>query len=108
MISWIGKTQDNIFRYTAQAETFKALYERIEKKYGYGHVLDENSYEIKLLKVNGQNLKEFENVEENAFDYSVFEDWYMFEKEIDLCDEHYKELIEESISQVYHHEFVID
>lgn len=106
MILWTGKTQDKSFIYTAQAESFKELYERIEKK--YGHIFDKNSYEIKLLKLNGQNLKEFENTEENTFDYSVFEDWYMFEKEKDLCDEHYKELIEESVSQVYHHEFVAD
>ncbi|EJD5757467.1 TPA: hypothetical protein REB19_001503 [Staphylococcus pseudintermedius] len=108
MNTWIiytGKTTDMNKTYRAEGSTYEEVYNNFVEKYGYD-VLDEDIYEIQLLKKNGENLDEYDVDFDGIHNLEKLEE-FRESNYTNLEDDDYRELFENSSTQVYYHEFEI-
>lgn len=108
MNKWIiytGKTTDMKKIYRAKGSTYEEVYNNFVEKYGYD-VLDEDIYEIQLLKKNGENLDEYDVDLDGIHNLEKLEE-FRESNYTNLEDDDYRELFENSSTQVYYHEFEI-
>ncbi|PCF60932.1 hypothetical protein B5C05_01750 [Staphylococcus delphini] len=106
--TWIvyrGRTADMNKSYIAEGSTYEEVYNNFVDKYGYD-VLDEDIYEIQLLKKNGENLDDYDVDSDGINNYDKLDEFRESDY-VDLEDYDYRELFENSSSQVYYHEFEI-
>ena len=89
------------------------MYNNIQEKYGYDEIVSKDAYEIELLKVNDENLDDYEVDGDGIGNWEKYEEFA--ESEYDensnfkqLTDVDYKTIIEESDSQAYHQTFDIE
>ncbi|PKE18644.1 hypothetical protein [Macrococcoides caseolyticum] len=107
-ILWTGKTTDMKKVYTAEGETYKELYEEIQDKYGNDKIIDKDAFEIKLLEVNNEDLDQYEITSDGIGNWELYETFENKEGLRRLSDVNYREIIENSDSQAYYHEFELE
>lgn len=103
MIRWIGQTTDYNKQYTAEGESYKAVYEQIQDKYGTTTIIDEYTYELKVAEVNGKDEDDFKV--DGELDVEML---MAFCEQTDLeplGDEDYEDIIRDSRSQAYYQTF---
>ena|SRR5699024_8526064 len=106
MIYWTGRTTDKILKYTASGETYKEVYEDIQDTYGYDNIINRDALEFKKLEINGYDVHEF-LMDYDGFDFEAYEKAES-EFDNDMTEHDYRDIIEESTSQAYYHEFIVD
>ena len=107
-ILWTGKTTDMKKVYIAEGETYKELYEEIQEKYGYDAIIDKDAYEIKLLEINNEDLDQYEVTSDGIGNWELYETFENKEGLKRLSDEDYREIIGNSDSQAYYHDFELE
>lgn len=65
-----------------------------------------DGFEVKVLEVNNENVDEFSIDDE--LDFEKYQDWETPEKLDNMTDKHYIELINDSTSEAYYHDFEED
>lgn len=107
MIIWTGKTTDKVKKYTAEGETYYELYTNIQEKYGWDHIIDSDAFEKKVLELNGEDVDDWADTD-GIEDFEIYNDWVTDDKIAKVTDEDFKDIIEDSDSEAYYHEFEME
>src|SRR5699024_137671 len=105
IIFWIGHSSDGKNQYYAQANGYYDLYTDIQEEHGWNTFINPNAIEMKVLELNQENTDEWGDIR-GLKNIEEYDNWITEEKIEKLKDEHFKEIIEKSVSDVYYHQFM--
>lgn len=105
IIFWIGHSSDGKNQYYAQGNGYYDLYTDIQEEHGWNTFINPNAIEMKVLELNQENTDEWGDIR-GLKNIEEYDNWITEEKIEKLKDEHFKEIIEKSVSDVYYHQFM--